>query len=86
MLGQLILNVDAAFSEEENTGACGAIIRDSSGMFVGAATAKLEHVADVVSAEAAAWCQFYLGTDGQFSHCRSNSTKYWPFNDRCSYS
>ena len=54
MLGQLILNVDAAFSEEENTGACGTIIRDSRGMFMGAATAKLEHVADVVAAEAAA--------------------------------
>lgn len=35
-------------------GACGAILRDYRGLFVGAATAKLDHVADVLSAEAAA--------------------------------
>lgn len=51
---QLALNVDAAFSEDDYTVACGAVLRDGSGMFVGAATAKLEHVADVLSAEAAA--------------------------------
>lgn len=54
MAGQLAINVDAAFSPDDNTGACGAIIRDSGGQFIAAATAKLEHVADVVSAEAAA--------------------------------
>lgn len=50
----MALNVDAAFSDEDNTGAGGAIIRDSSGLFVAAATAKFEHITDVESAEAAA--------------------------------
>lgn len=52
--GQQILNVDAAFSEGEFAGSCGAVIRDHRGNFITAATARLEHVADVVSAEAAA--------------------------------
>lgn len=52
--GYLALNVDASFSEDEHTGSCGAIIRDSGGMFVAASTSKLEHVADIVSAESAA--------------------------------
>lgn len=52
--GYLALNVDASFSEDEHTESCGAIIRDSGGMFVAASTSKLEHVADIVSAESAA--------------------------------
>ena len=48
------MNVDAAFSEDTYSGACGAIIRDNRGFFVAASTAKLEHVADVLLAEAAA--------------------------------
>ena len=50
----LALNVDAAFSENEHTGSCGAIVRDSGGMFVAASTSILEHVVDIVSAESAA--------------------------------
>lgn len=52
--GYLALNVDAAFSENEHTGLCGAIIRDSGGMFVAASTSKLMHVADIVSTNSAA--------------------------------
>lgn len=52
--GQLILNVDASFSELDYTGASGAVIRDNRGRFIKAATARLYHVPDVVSAEAAA--------------------------------
>ncbi|XBH81254.1 hypothetical protein VPH35_106843 [Triticum aestivum] len=51
---QLALNVDAAFSDDDNMGACDAVIRDSAGMFVCAATAKLDHVPDAFTAEAAA--------------------------------
>ncbi|XBH73973.1 hypothetical protein VPH35_101004 [Triticum aestivum] len=54
MSGSLALNVDASFFEIEHTGSCGAIVRDIGGMFVAASTSKLEHVADVVSAESAA--------------------------------
>lgn len=51
---QVALNVDAAYSEEDHTGAGGAILRDKFGTFIGAMTAKFDHVADVLSAEAAA--------------------------------
>lgn len=54
LAGQQALNVEASFSEEDHSDSCGAIIRDHKGMFIGASTAKLEHVADVVSAEATA--------------------------------
>lgn len=54
MQNQLALNVDAAYLEESSTGACGAILRNNRGLFVAASTAKLYHVADVLSAEAAA--------------------------------
>ncbi|KAF6999523.1 hypothetical protein CFC21_015533 [Triticum aestivum] len=54
LAGQLALNVDAAFLADDNTGACGSIIRDSSGQFIAAATARLEYVTDVESAEAVA--------------------------------
>lgn len=49
----LVLNVDASFVDD-HLGSCGAIVRDHTGAFIGASTAKLEHVADIVSAEAAA--------------------------------
>lgn len=52
--GFLALNVDASYSEDEHSGSCGAIIRDNGGMFVAASISKLEHVADIVSAESAA--------------------------------
>lgn len=48
------MNVDASFTEDDHTGSCGAIIRDSRGMFVGASTLGLAHVADIVSGESAA--------------------------------
>lgn len=51
---QQILNVDASFCEEDYSGSCGAIVRDHRGNFISASTATLEHVADIVSAEAAA--------------------------------
>lgn len=54
MQNQLALNVDAAYLEESSTGACRAILRNNRGLFVAASTAKLYHVADVLSAEAAA--------------------------------
>ena len=51
LLGQYLVNVDASFVEEDNAGSRGTVIRDNNGMFVAAATAKLEHVADVISVE-----------------------------------
>ena len=52
--GQIALNVDASFSEDDHSGACGAIVRDNHGLFVCVSIARLEHVPDIVSAEAAA--------------------------------
>ena len=54
MTGQQILHVDASYSEDDFTGACGAVLRDNRGGFIRAATARLDHIPDVVSAEAAA--------------------------------
>lgn len=54
LTGQLALNVDASFFEDDYSGSCGAIIRDHRGMFIAASTSKLEHVPDIISAEAAA--------------------------------
>ena len=51
---QQIINVDASFIEDLHTGSCGAIVRDHGGNFIAASTSRLEHVADVVSVEAAA--------------------------------
>ena len=47
------MNTDAPFLDD-HTGSCGAVIRDHMGYFIAASTAKLDHVADVVTAEAAA--------------------------------
>lgn len=49
---QQVLNVDTSFREEDNSGSCRAIIRDHRGNFMAASTSHLEHVSDVVSAEA----------------------------------
>ena len=46
------MNVDASFREEDHSGSCGAIIRDHKGSFIAASTSRIDHVADVVSAEA----------------------------------
>ncbi|KAI5006664.1 hypothetical protein ZWY2020_033907 [Hordeum vulgare] len=54
LAAQQVLNVDASFSEEDNTGSCGAIIRDHRGHFIVTSTSRLEHVVDVVSVEAVA--------------------------------
>jgi ribonuclease HI len=51
-----VLNIDASFADD-HSGSCGAVLRDSIGNFIGATTSKLLHVADVVSAEAAALLQ-----------------------------
>ena len=47
-------NVDASFCEEEHSGSCGAIVRDHRGNFIIASTSKLQHVADIITAETAA--------------------------------
>ena len=52
--GQLVLNTYASFIEDNYSGSCGAVIQDGAGFFIAASTAKLEHVGDVESAEAAA--------------------------------
>ena len=54
LVAQQILNVDATFIEDLHSWSCGAIVRDHRGNFIAASTSRLEHVADVVSAEAAA--------------------------------
>ena len=54
MSSQQVLNVDASFHVEDHTGGCGAVVRDSRGKFIGASTAYLMQIPDVVSAEAAA--------------------------------
>ncbi|XBJ25843.1 hypothetical protein VPH35_003405 [Triticum aestivum] len=59
LMGQFALNVDASFSDLDHSGACGAIVRDSNGAFIGASIAKLEHVADVVPAEVVALAEGY---------------------------
>lgn len=51
---QLLLNVDASFIEGSHSGSCEAIVRDHRGYFITGSTSQIEHVADVVSAEAAA--------------------------------
>ena len=53
-MGFVKLNVDASFSEEDHTGAGGAILRDTTCTFIGVLTAKFDHVPDMVSAEVAA--------------------------------
>lgn len=55
--GMQILNVDAAFTAEDHTGACGMVVRDHDGGFIAAATTQMTHVADVISAEAEAMRQ-----------------------------
>ncbi|XBJ08758.1 hypothetical protein VPH35_013988 [Triticum aestivum] len=54
LAGQTVLNVDALFSEGDYAGSCGVVICDYRGNFMAAATATLEHVADVETAEAVA--------------------------------
>jgi hypothetical protein len=48
------LNIDAAFSAENYTGATGAVIRDDGGMFVANSCRGIPHVADAAMAEAIA--------------------------------
>ena len=43
-----------SFIEDLHGRSCGAIVRDHKGNFIVASTSRLEHVADVVSVEAAA--------------------------------
>ena len=53
LAGQMIINVDASFSEGDYAGSCGVVIRDHHGNFMSAATVTLEHVAGIETAEAA---------------------------------
>ena len=53
LAAQQIINVDTSFIEDLHTGSCGAIVRDHRGNFIVASTSRLDHVADVISAEAA---------------------------------
>ena len=52
--GQIVINVDASFREGDYAGSCGVVIRDYRGNFMSAATATLDYVPDVETAEAAA--------------------------------
>lgn len=54
LAAQQVLNLDASFFEDLHSGSCGAIVRDHRCNFIAASTSQLEHVADDVSAEAAA--------------------------------
>ncbi|KAI4982641.1 hypothetical protein ZWY2020_023133 [Hordeum vulgare] len=51
---QQLLNVDASFIEGFHLGSYGEIVRDHRGQFIAGSTSQLEHVTNVVSAEAAA--------------------------------
>lgn len=50
--GFVKLNIDAAFSVEEGSGATGAVIRDDQGRFVSASSCAISYVAEVPTAEA----------------------------------
>lgn len=51
---QLILNVNASFTEGGYVGSCDAVIRDHQGSFMSASTVRLKHVANVFTAETTA--------------------------------
>jgi ribonuclease HI len=48
------LNVDASFYADDLCGATGGVIRDSHGSFISARNSKIDHVNDILSAEALA--------------------------------
>lgn len=50
--GKLMLNVDAAFCEDQGCGSTGAIIRDANGGFIAAVQSFLPHNVDVPMVEA----------------------------------
>ena len=52
--GEILLNVDASYKPEVGSGSTGAIIRDSSGSFIGARVNFFEHMADAATAEVTA--------------------------------
>jgi ribonuclease HI len=52
--GELLLNVDASYSPERGSGGTGAIIRDSTGSFVGARVSFYEFMSDAATAEVTA--------------------------------
>ena len=62
------LNVDASFSVEDGLGACGAVVRDHNGGFIGACTTPMEHVPDVICAKAEAIRQGLLFLQRRFCH------------------
>jgi ribonuclease HI len=52
--GHVKLNVDAGFSQDSQSGASGAVIRDDNGRFIAASCCGIEHVNDATMAEARA--------------------------------
>jgi ribonuclease HI len=52
--GELLLNVDASYTPELGSGGTGAIIRDSTGSFLGARVSYLESMSDAITAEVTA--------------------------------
>ena len=67
LTGQLALNVDASFVEEDYSGSCGAIIRDHRGMFIAASTSKLEHVRTCGGPQVGTgyWMQLHMYSNGK---------------------
>lgn len=52
--GRILLNVDASYKAESSTGSTGAIIRDSTGNFMGARVCYFENIVDAAMAEVTA--------------------------------
>lgn len=50
--GYVKLNVDAAFNDDQGTGASGAILRDYNGYFLAASCSHIPFVEDAATAEA----------------------------------
>jgi hypothetical protein len=44
LAGQILINVDASFSNHDYRGSCGAVIQDHTGQFLVASTTVIEHV------------------------------------------
>lgn len=53
--GNLLLNVDGSYNPDRSTGGTDAIIRDSRGSFIAAASCFIEHVVDAAMVEAIAF-------------------------------
>lgn len=72
--GMQKLNVDTSFTEDMDEGATGAVIRDASGMFVGASNSFIPIVYDAATAEALAlWHGIQLAKNFGCSNLLINS-------------